>query len=143
MLPASERETFDDGGVSKLEKVGTLAAEALLAAEVVGVLPWAPELVLPHAANNIPTADVMAKVDAYLLIFGIVPVLLFFSWFIFGELSDSSRNVTLCLRLGRVLKNLPGRAILFELTFEEESCIVRDPPGLCQVMGHHNECDRW
>lgn len=83
VLPASESDTLDDGGVSRLAKLGAPAWAVADDAEVVAGTPVEAVLdeallVLPHAASVAPTMPAKAARDTAVFIFGIVPILLGF-----------------------------------------------------------------
>ena len=85
VLPASESDTLDDGGVSRLAKLAAAPARAG-AADPEAVAGTAVEvrldealLAVPHAASVAPTMLAKAAMDTAFFIFGIVPILLVFS----------------------------------------------------------------
>lgn len=55
--------------------------------------------------------------------------------------AHAAGDVALSLDLGWVLEELLGRALLEEATVVEEHGVVRKPPSLAEVVGHHNESE--
>ena len=83
VLPASESDTLDDGGVSRLAKlaapVWAVADDSeAVAGTAVEVLLDEALLAVPHAASVAPTMPAKAAMDTAVFIFGIVPILLGF-----------------------------------------------------------------